>query len=100
MVLELPRQQHALRRPAAEQGLVHALRAHLRQPELVLQIETIEQVTHPTPAQRDEDERAQRQALAEAVIREDPVVQMMEARLDARLQGVRPRDSVRSHDGE
>jgi hypothetical protein len=89
MVLELPRQQHALRRPAAEQSLQHALRQQLRQPELVLRIEDVEQTMQPTPAQRQDEDRARIQGQAEEAIREDGVVQLMQARLDARLQAVR-----------
>lgn len=100
MVLELPRQQHALRRPAAEQSLLRALREHLRQPELVLRIEEIEQTTQPTPAQRQDDDRARVQDQAEAAIREDVVVQLMQARLDARLQSVRPLGAAILNDGE
>ena len=100
MVLELPRRQHALRRPAAEQSLLRALRAHLRQPELVLRIEEIEQTTQPTPAQRQDEDRARIQDQAEAAIREDGVVQLMQARLDARLQSVRPLGTATLNDGE
>jgi len=100
MVLELPRQQHALRRPAAEQSLLRALREHLRQPELVLRIEEIEQTTQPTPAQRQDEDRARIQDQAEVAIREDGVVQLMQARLDARLQSVRPLGAATLNDGE
>jgi DNA polymerase-3 subunit gamma/tau len=100
MVLELPRQQHALRRPAAEQSLLRALREHLRQPELVLRIEETEQTTQPTPAQRQDEDRARIQDQAEAAIREDGVVQLMQARLDARLQSVRPLAAATFNDGE
>ena len=100
MVLELPRQQHALLRPAAEQSLLSALREHLQQPELVLRIEEIEQTTQPTPAQRQDEDRARIQGQAEAAIREDGVVQLMQARLDARLQGVRPLGAAILNDGE
>ncbi len=100
MVLELPRQQHALRRPTAEQSLQQALREHLRQPELVLRIEEIEQTTQPTPAQRQDEDRARIQDQAEAAIREDEVVQRMQARLDARLQSVRPLGAAALNDGE
>lgn len=100
MVLELPRQQHALRRTAAEQSLQHALREYLRQPELVLRIEEIEQTTQPTPAQRQDEVRARIQDQAETAIREDGVVQMMQARLDARLQSVRPLGAATLNDGE
>ena len=100
MVLELPRQQHALRRPAAEQSLLRALREHLRQPELVLRIEEIEQTEQPTPAQRQDEDRVRIQDQAEAAIREDAVVQLMQARLDARLQSVRPLGAATLNDGE
>ena len=100
MVLELPRQQHALRRPAAEQSLLRALREYLRQPELVLRIEEIEQTAQPTPAQRQDEDRARIQDQAEAAIREDGVVQLMQARLDARLQSVRPLGAATLNDGE
>jgi DNA polymerase-3 subunit gamma/tau len=100
MVLELPRQQHSLRRPAAEQSLLRALREYLRQPELVLRIEEIEQTAQPTPAQRQDEDRVRIQDQAEAAIREDGVVQLMQARLDARLQSVRPLGAATLNDGE
>ncbi len=100
MVLELPRQQHSLRRPAAEQSLLRALREYLRQPELVLRIEEIEQTAQPTPAQRQDEDRARIQDQAEAAIREDGMVQLMQARLDARLQSVRPLGAATLNDGE
>ena len=100
MVLELPRQQHSLRRPAAEQSLLRDLREYLRQPELVLRIEEIEQTAQPTPAQRQDEDRVRIQDQAEAAIREDGVVQLMQARLDARLQSVRPLGAATLNDGE
>ena len=66
----------------------------------MLRIEEIEQTTQPTPAQRQDEDRARIQGQAEAAIREDGVVQLMQARLDARLQGVRPLGAAILNDGE
>lgn len=90
IVLEMPRQQHALRRPAAEQAIQRALRENLCQPELVLRIEESEQTTQPTPAQRQNEDHERMQNQVEEAIRGDALVQFMQARLDARVQGVRP----------
>ena len=100
IVLELARQQHALRRPAAEQNLRDALRQHLREPDLILEIRAADEPPRSTPAQREADAQAQRQAEAAAAVREDAVVQALQSRLDARVQSVRPRDVASLNDGE
>lgn len=101
IVLELSRQQHALRRPSAEQSLRDALRRSLRQPELTLEIRSgDEAVVLATPAQRESDQQALRQRQAEAAISEDVVVQALQTRLDARLQSVRPLDAMSLRDGD
>ena len=101
IVLELSRQQQALRRPSAEQSLRDALRRSLRQPELTLEIRSGDDaVVLATPAQRESDEQALRQRQAEAAIGEDVVVQALQTRLDARLQGVRPLDAMSLRDGD
>jgi len=101
IVLELSRQQHALRRPSAEHSLREALRQSLRQPELTLEIRSgDEAVVLATPAQRESDQQALRQRQAEAAIGEDVVVQALQARLDARLQSVRPLDAMSLRDGD
>jgi hypothetical protein len=101
ILLQLARQQHALRRPSAEQSLRDALRHALRQPELTLEIRLgDEAAVLATPAQRESDAQAQRQARAEAAVEEDAVVQALQTRLDARLQSVRPLDAMSLRDGE
>ena len=101
ILLQLARQQHALRRPSAEQSLRDALRHALRQPELTLEIRlSDEAAVLATPAQRESDAQAERQARAEAAVEEDAVVQALQTRLDARLQSVRPLDAMSLRDGE
>ncbi|GMV67568.1 MAG: hypothetical protein AMXMBFR76_00070 [Pseudomonadota bacterium] len=101
ILLQLARQQHALRRPSAEQSLRDALRHALRQPELTLEIRLgDEAAVLATPAQRESDAQAERQARAEAAVEEDAVVQALQTRLDARLQSVRPLDAMSLRDGE
>ncbi|HXF08779.1 MAG TPA: DNA polymerase III subunit gamma/tau [Candidatus Acidoferrales bacterium] len=100
IVLELAQRQQALRRPAAEQSLRDALRQHLREPDLILEIRAADETPRSTPAQREADAQAQRQAEAEAAMREDAVVQALQSRLDARVQSMRPRDVASLNDGE
>ncbi|ROR32009.1 DNA polymerase III subunit gamma/tau [Inmirania thermothiophila] len=82
-----------LRSATVEGRLRAALARHLGREDLRLEIVVAEPEAE-TPAQRRVREARERQAAAEAAIREDPVVQGLQAVLDARIEhgSVRPRD--------